>query len=81
MCGGAGVITLDIQFLLDMQQTCPACQGTRYSQDVQAIKWHGYSIVDLLKLDVHQAISIFANQPKIKRELELLTEVGLDYLH
>lgn len=80
-CGGAGVVTLDIQFLPDMQQTCPVCNGDRYNHDVQQVKRHGYSIVDLLKLDVRSAIPVFADVPKIKKELELLEEVGLGYLH
>ncbi len=80
-CGGSGVVTLDIQFLPDMQQVCPVCQGDRYNQDVQAIKWHGYSIVDLLKLDIKQALPVFKDAPKIERELQLLDEVGLSYLH
>lgn len=80
-CGGAGVVTLDIQFLPDMQQTCPVCHGDRYNQAVQAVKWHGYSIVDLLKLDVRQALAVFKGVSKIERELQLLQEVGLDYLH
>lgn len=80
-CGGAGIVTLDIQFLPDMQQTCPVCNGDRYNQQVQAVKWHGYSIVDLLKLDIRQALPVFKAVPKIERELKLLQEVGLDYLH
>ena len=80
-CGGAGIVTLDIQFLPDMQQTCPVCNGDRYNQDVQQVKWHGYSIVDILKLDVREALQVFANVPKIDRELKLLQEVGLAYLH
>lgn len=80
-CGGAGIVTLDIQFLPDMQQTCPVCNGDRYNQEVQAIKWQGYSIVDLLKLDVRQALPVFQSVPKIERELKLLDEVGLGYLH
>lgn len=80
-CGGAGVVTLDIQFLPDMQQVCPVCNGKRYNKEVQQAKWHGYSIVDLLKLDINEALAVFKDIPKIKRELELLKEVGLDYLH
>ncbi|WP_295728009.1 excinuclease ABC subunit UvrA [uncultured Limosilactobacillus sp.] len=80
-CGGAGVVTLDIQFLPDMQQVCPECHGERYNQAVQKVKWHGYSIVDLLKLDVRAALPIFKTVPRIERELQLLQEVGLDYLH
>lgn len=80
-CGGAGIVTLDIQFLPDMQQTCPVCNGDRYNQDVQAVKWHGYSIVDILKLDIVQALKVFKDVPKIEHELQLLDEVGLNYLH
>lgn len=80
-CGGTGVVTLDIQFLPDMQQTCPSCEGARYRQEIQEVKWHGYSIVDLLKLDVRTALGVFTSEPKIEHELQLLDEVGLAYLH
>ena len=80
-CGGAGIVTLDIQFLPDMQQTCQVCNGDRYNQDVQQVKWHGYSIVDILKLDVREALKVFVDVTKIERELKLLQEVGLAYLH
>lgn len=80
-CGGTGVVTLDIQFLPDMQQVCPDCGGDRYRQEIQEVKWHGYSIVDLLKLDIRAALKVFKDVPKIERELKLLQEVGLAYLH
>ncbi|MDM8332013.1 excinuclease ABC subunit UvrA [Limosilactobacillus pontis] len=80
-CGGTGIVTLDIQFLPDMQQTCPVCHGERYNNAVQAVKWHNYSIVDLLNLDVRAALPVFEDVPKIERELKLLEEVGLGYLH
>lgn len=80
-CGGSGIVTLDIQFLPDMQQTCPVCHGERYNKAVQAVKWHDYSIVDLLNLDVRAALPVFKDVPKIERELKLLEEVGLGYLH
>ncbi|QNQ83683.1 excinuclease ABC subunit UvrA [Lactobacillus sp. PV037] len=80
-CGGTGIVTLDIQFLPDMQQTCPTCQGKRYNEQIQEVKWQGYSIVDILNLDVNEALTIFKDVPKIERELKLLQEVGLGYLH
>lgn len=80
-CGGTGVVTMDIQYLPDMQQTCPTCHGDRYNQDIQQVKWHDYSIVDLLKLDVREALPIFRAVPSIERELKLLDQVGLSYLH
>ena len=80
-CGGTGIVTLDIQFLPDMQQTCPTCHGERYNPEIKQVKWHDMSIVDILNLDINEALPIFKKTPKIERELELLKEVGLDYLH
>ncbi|GFO98575.1 excinuclease ABC subunit UvrA [Lactobacillus helveticus] len=80
-CGGTGIVTLDIQFLPDMQQTCPTCHGERYNSAIQQVKWHGMSIVDVLNLDINEALPVFKKAPKIERELKLLKEVGLDYLH
>ena len=80
-CGGTGVVTLDVQYLPDMEQTCPLCAGKRFRPEIQAVKWNGYSIVDILDMDVDQALNVFKAEPKILRELELLKEVGLSYLH
>lgn len=80
-CGGTGVVTLDVQYLPDMEQTCPICAGKRYRPEIQEVKWNGYSIVDVLDMDVDQALDVFKTEPKILRELELLKEVGLSYLH
>jgi excinuclease ABC subunit A len=80
-CGGTGTITLDIQYLPDMVEVCPHCHGDRFKDEVQAIKWKDYSIVDLLNLSVEQALPIFQDVPKIHRQLVLLEEVGLEYLH
>ncbi|MBN6050005.1 ATP-binding cassette domain-containing protein [Lactobacillus helveticus] len=80
-CGGTGIVTLDIQFLPDIQQTCPTCHGERYNPAIQQVKWHGMSIVDVLNLDINEALPVFKKAPKIERELKLLKEVGLDYLH
>ncbi|USS88284.1 ATP-binding cassette domain-containing protein [Fructilactobacillus hinvesii] len=80
-CGGLGVISLDIQYLPDIEQTCPVCHGKRYNDEIQAIKWHGYSIVDLLDLSVRDALPVFQSVAPIQRTLQMLTEIGLDYLH
>lgn len=80
-CGGTGVVTLDVQYLPDMEQTCPLCAGKRFRPEIQAVKWNGYSIVDILDMDVDQALNVFKAEPKILRELELLKEVGLSYLY
>ncbi|MCI1935762.1 MAG: excinuclease ABC subunit UvrA [Bifidobacteriaceae bacterium] len=80
-CGGVGTISLDIQYLPDMEETCPYCNGTRYKPAIQKIRWHGYSIVDLLNLSVAEALEVFADVPSIENQLQLLNEIGLDYLH
>lgn len=64
-CGGLGSIILDIQYLPDMEEVCPECQGKRYKPAIEVIKWHGDSIVDLLALSVEEAIPVFADVPNI----------------
>lgn len=80
-CGGVGSITLDIQYLPDMEEICPVCHGTRYKDEIQQIKWHDYSIVDLLAMSVEEALPVFKDVPKIERQLKQLQQVGLAYLH
>lgn len=80
-CGGTGIVTLDIQFLPDMQQTCPTCHGERYNPKIKQVRWHDRSIIDVLNLDVNEALPVFKRVPKIERKLRLLKEVGLAYLH
>ncbi len=78
---GVGTISLDIQYLPDMEEVCPYCHGTRYKDEIQKIHWRGYSLVDLLNLSVKQALEVFKDVPKIEKQLQLLDEIGLDYLH
>ncbi|MCO6540809.1 MAG: excinuclease ABC subunit UvrA [Lactobacillus sp.] len=80
-CGGLGTITLDIQYLPDMEEICPVCHGQRFNPEVQQIKWKNFSIVDLLGLSVQEALPIFTSVPAIERQLVLLQQVGLSYLH
>lgn len=80
-CGGLGTITLDIQYLPDMEEVCPYCHGARYKDEIQQIRWHGYNIVDLLNLSVREALAVFETVPKIEKQLQLLDEMGLGYLH
>lgn len=79
-CKGTGTISLDIQYLPDMVETCPVCHGKRYNDETLAVKWHGYSIADILALDVEHALPVFADVPAIKTILEKLAEMGLGYL-
>lgn len=80
-CGGIGKISLDIQYLPDMVEVCPYCHGNRFKDEIQQIHWHGYSIVDLLNLSVKDALKVFESVPRIEKQLKLLDEIGLNYLH
>lgn len=79
-CGGVGQITMDVQYLPDVTEVCPTCLGTRYRSDVLDIKWHDYTIADLLALSVTEALKVFQDEPKILKTLTALSELGLDYL-
>lgn len=80
-CGGTGEISLDIQYLPDMQQVCPTCHGRRYNPETLAITWHGYSIADILDMDVVTAQTALAEVPGVVDTLTTLVAMGLDYLH
>ena len=79
-CGGVGQITMDVQYLPDVTEVCPTCLGTRYRSDVLDVKWHDYTIADLLALSVTEALTVFQDEPKILKTLTALSELGLDYL-
>lgn len=79
-CGGTGQISLDIQYLPEMDMTCPVCGGRRYTEETMAVKWNGYSIADVLDLSVEEATGVFADYPSISAKLHSLTGLGLGYL-
>lgn len=79
-CGGTGVITLDIQYLPDMVQTCPVCHGNRYKKDILDITWHDKNIAEILNMSVKEAAEFFKDVPKIKNTLDVLISIGLSYL-
>ena len=82
-CGGTGVISLDIQYLPDMVETCSVCGGHRFNQDVLQVKWHNLSIADVLDYSVDDALKeeIFQKEPKINKTITTLHDMGLGYLH
>ncbi|MCF7794341.1 MAG: excinuclease ABC subunit UvrA [Candidatus Cloacimonetes bacterium] len=79
-CGGAGVRQIEMHFLPDIFVTCETCKGLRYNKETLAVKFKGYSISDILNLDVQEALEVFDKIPKIKKKLLTLQEVGLDYI-
>src|SRR5256884_925096 len=79
-CQGDGIIQIEMQFLPDVYVPCEVCHGTRYSREVQEVKFRGHSIADVLEMTVDEALDIFENVPPIKTKLRTLHDVGLGYI-
>jgi excinuclease ABC subunit A len=80
VCQGDGTVTVEMQFLADVELPCEECGGTRYKANVLDIKYKGKSIHDVLNMTVKEAISYFVGHPKIVDKLQVLDEVGLSYV-
>ncbi len=80
VCGGQGQITIEMNFLPDMKQTCEACKGSRFNEETLTALWHGYSIGDILQMSVDEALPVFQTNRAIAKKLQLLQDVGLGYL-
>lgn len=79
-CDGTGIISMDVQFLPDIEMTCSVCDGTRYSNDVDNILYNNYSIKDVMRLTIRQALEVFKDNKKIKDKLQILVDLGIGYL-
>ncbi len=79
-CQGDGIIQIEMQFLPDVYVPCEVCHGTRYTQEVQQVKFRGYSIADVLDMTVDEALPVFENVPRIAAKLRTLRDVGLGYI-
>jgi excinuclease ABC subunit A len=79
-CQGDGIIQIEMHFLPDVYVPCEVCHGTRYSREVQEVKFRGHSISDVLELTVDEALEVFENVPRIKTKLRTLHDVGLGYI-
>jgi excinuclease ABC subunit A len=80
VCEGNGQICIQMHFLPDLWVECETCRGQRYNTDVLDVRFHGKNIADVLEMSCGQAVELFANIPKIRRILQTLCDVGLDYL-
>jgi excinuclease ABC subunit A len=80
-CEGAGVKVINMQILSDVQVTCEACNGKRFNQSTLEIHFKGKTISDVLDMTVHQALEFFQDHPKINTTLQVLADIGLDYIH
>ncbi len=79
-CQGAGVQTIEMNFLPDVYVTCPECGGKRYNRETLEVRYKGKSISEVLNMSFSEAVVFFENYPKIKRQLSVVVEVGLGYL-
>ncbi len=79
-CRGAGVQTIEMNFLPDVYVRCKACGGHRYNRETLEVKYKGKSIDDVLNMTVNMAVEFFENIPNIYQKLRAIQEVGLGYL-
>jgi excinuclease ABC subunit A len=79
-CQGDGVVTVEMQFVADVQLVCDECKGTRYKSSVLDIRYRGLNIHEVLQLTVKEALGFFAETPRLAAKLKVLAQVGLGYL-
>ncbi len=80
VCEGDGTVTVEMQFLADVELVCEECKGTRFKRETLEIRYRGKSIAEVLDLTVREAISFFRDVNKIVNRLKVLDDVGLGYL-
>jgi excinuclease ABC subunit A len=79
-CEGDGVIWVEMNFLPDVYVECEECKGQRYNNETLEVKYKDKSIADVLSMSVEEALDLFQNVPAIRRKLETLSRVGLEYI-
>ncbi|NPA45712.1 MAG: excinuclease ABC subunit UvrA [Chlorobi bacterium] len=80
VCEGAGVETIEMNFLPNVYVTCKACQGKRFNRETLQIRYKGKNISDVLEMSVSEALRFFEHIPAIYRKLKVLEEIGLGYI-
>jgi excinuclease ABC subunit A len=79
-CKGDGQIKIEMHFLPDVYVPCETCHGRRYNRETLEVRFKGKSIADVLEMSVEEALEFFSKIPKIRRRLQTLHDVGLDYI-
>src|SRR6202041_1436290 len=79
-CQGDGVVTVEMQFLADVELVCDECKGTRYKPQVLDVRYKGKNIHEVLNLTIREGLKFFADVPRLTDKLRVLDEVGLGYL-
>ncbi len=79
-CQGDGTVTVEMQFLADVELVCEECKGTRYKQSILDIRYKNLNIHEVLQLTIREALSFFASSHRLAAKLKVLSDVGLSYL-
>ncbi len=79
-CKGAGVQQIEMNFLPDVQITCPVCRGRRYKSDTLAVRYKNKNIYQVLDMSVNEAVEFFKHVPSIIQKIKTLQDVGLGYI-
>ncbi len=79
-CQGQGEILVQMQFLPDVYVTCEVCKGKRFKQEVLEVEYKGKDISRVLSMTVNEGVEFFSHVPKVRKRLEVLKEIGLDYI-
>jgi excinuclease ABC subunit A len=79
-CQGDGTVTVEMQFLADVELVCEECRGQRFKSSVLDVRYHGKNIHDVLEMTIREALAFFVNVPKVTCKLKILNEIGLGYL-
>jgi excinuclease ABC subunit A len=80
ICQGSGTVTVEMQFLADVELTCEDCNGTRFKTEILDVKYKGKNIADVLNMTIREAITFFKEVNKLVNRLKMLEAVGLSYL-
>jgi excinuclease ABC subunit A len=79
-CGGQGTVKIEMNFLSDVYVPCEECDGARYNDETLDVTYKGATIADVLEMDIAEAYDFFEANSQIRRRLQLLKDVGLDYM-
>jgi excinuclease ABC subunit A len=79
-CKGDGQIKIEMHFLPDVYVPCETCKGKRYNRETLEVRFKGKTIADVLEMSVEEALAFFSKIPKVRRRLQTLHDVGLDYM-
>jgi excinuclease ABC subunit A len=79
-CQGDGMVTVEMQFLADVELVCEDCHGTRFKPQILDIRYRGKNIHDVLNLTIREALTFFKDTPRIANKMKVLDDVGLGYL-